>query len=470
MVTVVLTGSALTIADVVRVARHGERVELDPDVAPRMAAAREVVERALASGDEAYGVTTGVGVRKSFRVTADRHDPLLLRQHLIAQGLPLGHDAVRAAGVRLANALAQGTTAARPELAERVLEALNVDRLPSVRSLGSVGQADLAQTAELALGILGDDAPVAGEAIALLNQNAFSSGQAALALHDASILMDTLDVAGALDLEALGANRESLLHRAIGDVRPSPGTRTSLDRLRSLVEGSGVDARALQDPLSFRTLPQLHGAARDALSFARDTVERELNAHQSNPLVLVDEGRLVSVGDFEAAGLALALDVARLAIAPALTSAAERAVKLLQAPLTGLPEGLGERHGLPESALSELGIAVQAFAAEARLVAQPVSLELVSTTQAEGIEDRTTMAPLAARRLAEQVGLGARVVAVELMIAAQACDLRGEPLAPGAAQIRARVRGVVPFVGEGDPLPDLEPLAALVASGAFADA
>ena len=82
-----------------------------------------------------------------------------------------------------------------------------------------------------------------------------------------SILMDTLDVAGALDLEALGANREALLHRAIGNVRPSPGTRTSLDRLRSLVEGSGVGARALQDPLSFRTLPQLHGAARDALSF-----------------------------------------------------------------------------------------------------------------------------------------------------------------------------------------------------------
>ena len=290
-----------------------------------------------------------------------------------------------------------------------------------------------------------------------------------MALHDTAALLDTLDVAGALDLEAFGANRESLLHPAVATVRPSPGVATSLDRLRALVAGSGVATRALQDPLSFRTLPQLHGAARDALSFVRETVERELNAHQSNPLVSVEEGRLVSVGNFDVIGLATALDLARLAIAPALTSAAERALKLLQAPMTGLPEGLAERSGLAESALSELGIATQALAAEARLLAQPVSLELVSTTQAEGIEDRTTMAPLAARRLAEQAGLGSRVVAVELLIAAQACDLRGELLAPRAAEVRARVRDVVPFVGEGDGLPEIEPLVALVAAGSFAD-
>ncbi len=150
-------------------------------------------------------------------------------------------------------------------------------------------------------------------------------------------------------------------------------------------------------------------------------------------------------------------------LAQALTSAAERSLKLLQAPLTGLPEGLGERPGLAESALSEIGIAAQALAAEARLLAQPVSLELVSTTQAEGIEDRMTMAPLAARRLADQVGLGRRVVAVELFVAAQACDLRGERLGAGTANARTSVRDVVPFVGAGDPLPDLEPLVELVA-------
>jgi histidine ammonia-lyase len=458
-----LTGSGLTIGDVVRVARHGEQVSLDPTALGRMASARAVVERMLADGVEAYGVTTGVGVRKSFRVTDDGHEALLLRQHLIAQGPLLPHDVVRAAALRLANALAQGLSAARPELAERVVRALNEDELPPVRSLGSIGQADLAQTADLAMGLMGDDAPAPGEGIALLNQNAFSTGQAALAVHDATALLATLDIAAALDLEALGANRDALLHPQIASVRPSPGLEATLARLRMLLEGSGVTPRSLQDPLSFRTLPQLHGAARDALDFVRTQVERELNAHQSNPLVVVDEGRLVSVGNFEVAALATALDLARLVVAQVVTSAAERSVKLLQAPLTGLPEGLGARPGLAESALSELGIAVQAFAGEARLLAQPVSHEVVSTTQAEGIEDRTTMAPLAARRLSEQVVLGRRVLSIELLLAAQACDLRAEPLAPATARAHAAVRERAPFLGAGDPLPDLEPLVALVA-------
>ncbi len=463
--TLTLTGSGLTIEDVVRVARRGETVALDTAALERMAAARAVVERTLADGVEAYGVTTGVGVRKSFRVTEGGHEALLLRQHLIAQGPPLPRDVVRAATLRLAHALVQGLSAARPELAERVVRALNEDDLPPVRSLGSIGQADLAQTADLAVGLLGGESPAVGEGIALLNQNAFSTGHAALAVHDAQELLATLDVAAALDLEALGANRDALLHPALATVRPSPGLATTLDRLRGLLDGSGVTPRSLQDPLSFRTVPQLHGAARDALAFVREQVERELDAHQSNPLVVVDEGRLVSVGNFEVAALATALDLARLVVAQVVTSAAERAVKLLQAPLTGLPEGLGERPGLAESALSELGIAVQGIAAEARLLAQPVSLELVSTTQAEGIEDRTTMAPLAARRLADQVALGRRVLSIELVLAAQACDLRAEPLAPGTARAHAAVRERAPFVAAGDPLPDLEPLVALVEEG-----
>ena len=468
-VAVLLTGATLTVDEVLRVARAGEEVRLDAAALERMRAARAVAERALADGVEAYGLTTGVGVRKAFRVDSAGHERLLVQQHLIGQGPAAPADAVRATALRLANALAQGTSAARPELAEHVVAALNDDRLPPVRLLGSVGQADLAPLADLAAGLLEGIEPARGEAIALLNQNAFSTGLAALALADAERLLDVLDVAGALDLEALGAN-PGALHPALDAVRPSPGVRAARARLAALRAGSAVTVRSLQDPLSFRTLPQLHGAARDAFAFVRAQVELELNAHQSNPLVLVDEGVVVSVGDFEAAGLAGALDVARLALAPVLGSAAERAVKLLQAPLTGLPEGLGSRPGLAESALSELGIAVQAFAAEARLAAQPVSLELVSTTQAEGIEDRTTMAPLAARRLAEQVRLGARVVAVELLLAAQACDLRGEQLGAGTAAAHAAVRRLAPFVGEGDPLPDLEPLVHAVGSGALAPA
>ena len=214
-------------------------------------------------------------------------------------------------------------------------------------------------------------------------------------------------------------------------------------RLRELLDGSYLwngPPRNLQDPLTFRTLPQVNGAARDALGYAKGVLAVELNAHQGNPVVAASSGRVLAAGNFDVVPLAAALDFLRIALAPAVTSATERALKLLQAPLTGLPEGLGERPHLAEPALSELGAAVQGLAAEARLLAQPVSFELASTTQHEGIEDRMTMAPLGARRLAEMVDLGARVAAVELTIAAQAIDLRERP-ALGAGTARAYAAG-----------------------------
>jgi histidine ammonia-lyase len=158
--------------------------------------------------------------------------------------------------------------------------------------------------------------------------------------------------------------------------------------------------------------------------------------------------------------------VTRIALAPVLTSAAERAVKLLQTPVTGLPEGLAAEAGVSESGLSELGVPVQALATEAKLLAQPVSIETASTSHHEGIEDRVTLAPLAARRLAQMVELGRRVVAIELVIAAQAIDLRGRPaLGAETGRLFADVRRLVPHTGRGEPPPqDLEPVVELVRS------
>ncbi len=214
----------------------------------------------------------------------------------------------------------------------------------------------------------------------------------------------------------------------------------------------------------------MHGAARDALAFARGQLEIELNASQESPLLVEGERRFHSVGNFESLPLSAALDFLRIALAPVLTSATERLLKLLQPRFSGLTEGLAARDGLPEDALAEFGIAAQAITSEARLLALPVSFELASTTQAGGAEDRATMAPLAARRLAEMVGLGARTVAIELLVAAQAIDLRGcRPLGRGTSRVHELVRQRVPPLGEGDALPpDLEPLVELVRSGAVA--
>jgi histidine ammonia-lyase len=279
-----------------------------------------------------------------------------------------------------------------------------------------------------------------------------------------------MHVAGALDLEAFRANL-AIVHPDVARTRPYPGLRASLERLRELLAGSALwepgAARNLQDPLSFRGLPEVLGATRDALEFVRRQLAVELNGFSSNPLVVVAEDRLLSVSSLDVAPLAAALDFARIALAPALTTANERQMKLLQAPFSGLPDGLAAREGLHQDGLAEYGNAGQALASEARLLAQPVSFELASTTQAEGIEDRVTMAPLAARRLAEMVALGEGIVAIELVVAAQAVQLRGDlELGEGTKRAFALVRERFPFVGEGETIePALDAVRELVRAG-----
>lgn len=469
-----LTGSGLTIEDVVAVARGGRRVELAPGALDRLRRARDVTAAALDGVAPVYGLSTGVGVRKRAVVTRDAQAEFnrrLILNHRVGQGPAAPEDVVRATMVTLANVFARGSSAAGPALVERIVGALNERRHPAVRTLGSLGMADLAPLADLAHGLLGADGVLEpGEGLALLNNNAFAAGWAALAIADCGRLLDAAIVAGALDLEAFAANL-STIDPVVERERPYRGLADAAAALRSLLAGTEAVARNLQDPLSFRCLPQVHGAALDALRFAREQVETELNAAQGNPLVDVDGARTIAVSNFDALPVAAALDFLRVALAPVLTSANERMVKLLQAPLTGLPEGLSERPGSAEDSLSEYGPAGQALTAEARLLAQPVSFELASSAHAEGIEDRATMAPLSARRTAELVSLGEGIVAIELLVAAQAVDLRGHRLGLGTVRAHELVRARIAFKREADPIPpSLDPLVELVRSGTLGPA
>jgi histidine ammonia-lyase len=471
--TVVLTGSDLTLEQVVRVARDGEDVSVAPEALERMRATRAVVERALARGDRVYGLTTGVGVRKRVPVPLEEIDDFnrrLILNHRTGSGRAAPEDVVRATMLRLANGFAGASPGVRPELAQQVVSALNAGACPPVRVLGSLGQSDLAPLADLAHGLLQDSTPAPNEGLALLNNNSFSTAYAALAVADCERLLDAVEVAAGLDLEAFAANL-TILHPHIAETRPYPGLRQALERLRVLLEGSYLweegAARNLQDPLSFRCLPHVQGAARDALAFVCTQVGIELNASQGNPVVIPAEDRVISVANFDVLPLAAALDFLRIVLASVLTSADERLMKLLEYPPSGLPEGLAVRRGLLEDSLAEFGVAGPALTAEARLLAQPVSFEVASTTHAEGIEDRMTMAPLAARRLADMVELGERIVAIELVVAAQAVELRGPPaLGAGTRRAYDLIRERIPFSGLGDPLPaDLEPVCQLIRSG-----
>jgi histidine ammonia-lyase len=470
-VTVVLSGRDLDRDQLVLVARAGERVELDPSARARMTRTRDVVRGALARGDRVYGSNTAVGVLKRVGIQPDAADVYagwMIRYHVVGQGALAGEDLVRATMVRLANHLAEASPGVRPDVADRLLAALNARETPRIRTIGSIGQADLAPLAELADALFAETALEPGEGTALLDNNAFATGWAALAVTDVASLLDTMDVAGALSLEGLAAN-PTMLHPAIADVRPYPGLRTTLARLARLLDGSAIwdagVARQLQDPLTFRNLPQIQGACRDVVDHVDGQLAIELNASQGNPIVVPNEDRVISVANFEILPLAVALDYLRIVLATALTASAERTVKLLGAPWSGLPTGLVPAGETPDAGLTYLSLTTQALAIEARLLAQPVSFELTSTAHAEGIEDRTTMAPLAARRTGEMADLGARIVAIELAVAAQAVQLRGLRQGVGTRRAQGIIRRLVPYLELGEHVPDVEPLTDVVRAG-----
>ena len=273
---------------------------------------------------------------------------------------------VRAMMVTRANGMAKGGVGVRAELIQAFLDALNAGVHPVVRTGGSVGQADLAEMAEIGQVLIGRGEadyegrrlpgaealraaglqPVrlkAKEGLALISANGVTMGHGSLVLADVADLLDAFDVTAALSLEAYGANL-STIHPEATRMRPHPGQSRAADRLRELLEGSYLwrpgAARNLQDPLSFRCVPQTHGACYDAHAYSRGTMEVELNSASDNPLVLLDDQSIISVGNFDVVALAVAFDLLRVAVAQVVHLANERIQKHLWSQFSGLPTGL----------------------------------------------------------------------------------------------------------------------------------
>jgi len=471
----IVNGYDLSLPNLVAAARAPGPVGLDPEALERMRANRLFAERIAARGDDVYGLTTGVGVRKNRAVSPEemrRFNARMVREHATGQGPALPADVVRATTILLLNQLAAGRSNVRPEVAERIAQRLT-DGIEDVvvPVYGSTGMGDVAPLSHLVLGLLGDMELEAGEALPLIGQGSYVTAHAALALYDAEILLETLVTLAALDLEAYAAN-PTPFHPAAGEVRPYPGYRRALASIGHLLGGSQLadDPRHLQSPLTFRDAGPVLGAAYDTFAFCIRQLSIELNAHQQNPLALMEEDRMLPVANFDVQALAAALDFARIALAPCLTVQNERSIKLLQASETGLTDGLEPYGADPGHSLSEIAWPLQALTVEARLLIQPVSAELGSSSQAEKIEDRLTMAGLGARRLAEMSELGFRAAAIACVIACQAIDLRGvDRLGPTMASIHGAVRRYVPPLGPGDPPPnELEPLIAALRGGLLA--
>jgi histidine ammonia-lyase len=474
-------------ADVVAVAR-GRSVVLGENAHARMKASRAALEAVLQRGDAVYGLTTGVGAIKTVTIDAGGQEAfqrLLLRAHRAGHGEPARPEFVRAAMFVRAVGLAVGVAGVRPDVADAFCRALDAGVTPRVHMIGSIGQADLSQLAEIGLALVGhgDDGAAlvaAGyrpvvlgprEAHAIVNGNAFSVGIACVALDLATRALRALDVSAALSLEALTGNVDAI-HPAVTAVRSYAGAVDTLDRLRTLLYGGALlsgarPARAIQDPLAFKVVPQTHGGARQALAHCAENLTVELASSGDSPIMLTDEDRAISTGNHDITPVGIAVDYARLGLAQAITISCERVQKLLDSVFTGLTTGLRADPGLPDDGLSILANGAASLAAEARLLAHPVSLEQPTSGIAAGIEDRITMAPTGARRLHEMAELALRLAAVELTCAAQAIDLRGNAgeLGEGTRRAYAATRRSVRFAAAGDACDgDLDELSRWLAS------
>jgi histidine ammonia-lyase len=493
-----LSGDGLTVDRVLAVARNRAQVTLDPAALVRVRAARDVVDRVLASGESVYGLNTGLGS------LARNHIPLekigafsfaTVADQVASYGRPLATDVVRAMMLSRINGMLKAGVGVRRELIELLVALLNAGIHPIVRMVGSVGQGDLSEMADIGKVLIGrgfaeyrgqtlpgeEALRRAGlepiklgpkEALGLISANGVTMGRGALVLIDAADLIDSMQIAAALSIEAFVGNL-SIIHPAADRMRPHTGQATASARLRELLENSDLwrpgAARNLQDPLSIRCVPQTHGAVYDALSVARGTMEIELNSAGDNPLVLIEEDAIVSVGNFDVTSLAMAFDYMRLGFAHAAQVANERVQKLLWSHFSGLPTGLARREGVT-GGLRPLGRSFAALASEARFMANPVSLDYRGQL-AEGVEDHASMAPLAVSTASSLVSLSHRLIALELIVAAQAIDLRGGParLGKGTSRAYAIVREYAgTLVDETDWNADVEGLARLVGTGDLA--
>ncbi|WID98468.1 aromatic amino acid ammonia-lyase [Bosea vestrisii] len=463
--TIEITGRDLNPATIVQIARHGAKVVLTAEAGGRIEAARKVVDGIVSRGEKVYGVTSSVGAKTGVMLAPERvaeFNRRLLLTHNMGHGPLASPETVRAMMAVLLNAMASGYLGVRRVLADRLVDALNTDRHIPVHLWGSMGESDMSPVSDLALELYRDHDFAAGEALALLNSSALSLGMGAMAFHDLSRMLDFATLVGALSMEGFAANPSVVSEAALAS-RPFDGVLRHGGAIRRYLAGSYImtsgGPRHLQDPLSFRSLPLIHGNAADSLDFAGRQLSIELRASQNNPVVSVERGELVSVANFDMVALAMALDVARLAMSPVVTSSTERLAKQADSFWSGLSVGLIEEDGVGLPGFNGLAQFHKSITSEARLLTAPVVGELASSSHSNGNLDRASMAGLAARRAAELATLCRSIFAMELLVAAQAVEMRKvSPLGATTRRLFALVREAVPYAGPGQRVPHITAL------------
>nr|WP_274387880.1 aromatic amino acid ammonia-lyase [Salsipaludibacter albus] len=452
----------MTLADVAAVAA-GARVTLHEDVVDGMRGSRQVVDDAVARGDLVYGVTTGVGHARDQALPAEAlasMQPMLLEMNVGATGEPLPPARVRAAMVVRLNGFARGGAGVSPGVARALADLLDHGIHPVILSSGSVGSGDLGQLASVGLALLGrgtvdvdgravdagtalEDAglePVSLEpkdGLALMSSNAVAVGHGALLVGDVERVVGLADLVVATSMETFGAN-PSIVEPAVARAGAGRGMETTAGAIRSALRGGEppTDGMSVQDPLSFRVVPQVHGACRDTVDLLADAVLAELNAPSDNPLVDLPSQRIISNGNFQPMNLALAAESMRVALCHVGLLAERRMGHLWDAAVSSFGPDASGTPGPPNGGgappvLAGLALRYPAAAAYTRLrhLANPVTLDVPSLDLA--VEDHATNLAEALDRTSEATAILHDLLVVELLIAVAGRGPGPPPRQPG---------------------------------------
>ncbi len=494
---ITLDGRSLDIAHLVAVARGGAAVALDPAARARVAACSELLDSTIADGTPIYGITTGFGALDGRAVASCDRDRLqlnLIRSHAAGVGEPMAADEVRAMLTIRANCLAGGQTGVRPATLDALLGLLNAGVIPRVPRRGSVGACgDLAPLAHTALVLVGEGRAQLGDGpwlsgaqalaeagltpirlsgrdgIALINGTEQTTAIGCLAVHDARRLVRLAEAVAAMTLEVLGAVEDSFDAR-VAAAKPHPGQIATSDALRYWCTGSRAVAAPrpgrLRDALSLRCIPQVAGAARDAIEHAAQVLAREINATNDNPIFDVEGGFVTSnSGNFHGQAVAQVLDGLADAVTSLAVIAERRTARLVDEKLSnGLPPFLVHPQATPglNSGLMIAQYTAAALVAELRSRAVPAAIQSIPTCA--NTEDHVPMAPLAAERARFAVATTRTVVAIEALAAAQAYAIRGLEPAPALRPILTAIRArVPPMIEDRELAADIEAVEAALA-------
>jgi len=498
--TIQLDGRRLALESIEAIATHGAPVEISADARSRVALARAFVDAKFDQGDAIYGVTTGFGRLANVPVAPQDAGALqlnLVRSHAAGTGAPLAEQYVRAAGVLRASSLSAGHSGIKMDTLDLLVELLNRGVTPVVPCQGSVGASgDLAPLAHMTLTLIGEGEawyegermpsvqalaraglqPItlgAKEGLALINGTQVMTGIAALGILRAERLCAAADIIGAMSLEAfLGTDR--VFDRRINDLRPHPGQSQVSDNLRALLDGSEIvrshrECGRVQDPYSFRCIPVVHGAVRDAIAHTRRVVEIEAVSVTDNPLVFPEDDTFLSGGNFHGEPVALSLDFLKMSVGELASISERRLYLLLNAEDRGLPLFLTGRSGL-QSGLMIVQYTAAALVNDDKGLVWPSSSDSIPTSA--GQEDHVSMGMTSANNLIRLLDNVEGALACELLGAIAATDFR-RPLRSGlgtqAAYDVAREK-IAPWTEDRIPSPDIEAARQLIRSNALVDA